>query len=56
MVFVIVSPETLDAGSKSVVQLLMTIDGATTITTGGVPTLPATRAFIVASRIAYARV
>ncbi|HKO01258.1 MAG TPA: sigma 54-interacting transcriptional regulator, partial [Thermoanaerobaculia bacterium] len=55
VVFIIVAPETLDAGSKRVVQLLPTIEGVTTITIGDDATLPAMRSFIVASRIAHAR-
>jgi DNA-binding NtrC family response regulator len=55
LVFVIAAPESLDAGSKQVVQQLATIDGATWLTPGDVPTLPRSRAFVVASQLAHAR-
>jgi DNA-binding NtrC family response regulator len=52
VVFVIVSPEKLDAGSK---RVLATIDGATMIAIGDAATLPPARTFIVASRVSHAR-
>jgi DNA-binding NtrC family response regulator len=55
LIFIIVAPESLDAGSKRVVQLLATIDGATWLTPGDAPTLPRARSFVVASRVAHAR-
>jgi DNA-binding NtrC family response regulator len=55
VVFVVVAPESLDGGSKRVVQMLSTIDGATWLTPGDAPTLPRARTFIVASHLAHAR-
>jgi len=55
VVFIIAAPDALDAGSKRVVQLLSTIEGATTITIGDDATLPPARSFIVATRVAHAR-
>jgi DNA-binding NtrC family response regulator/tetratricopeptide (TPR) repeat protein len=55
VVFVLVAPESLDSASKRVVQMLSTIDGATWLAPGDVPTLPRARTFIVASHLAQAR-
>ena len=55
VVFIIAEADALDAGSKRVVQLLSTLEDATTITIGDAATLPPARTFIVATRVAHAR-